>query len=127
MEESTSAQVFAIVAPNERIEKIGLAPPLEIRGALQMECNALIRNVAKFTKQDFENGEFPTIPPASNGDPILTKVEDSFVQIKLLEIIQSNPPEGYPTMKSLKNGSYICDIFHIWPNGAVSQFCAFKV
>jgi hypothetical protein len=94
MEESTSAQVFAIVAPNERIEKIGLAPPLEIRGALQMECNALIRNVAKFTKQDFENGEFPTIPPASNGDPILTKVEDSFVQIKLLEIIQSNPPEG---------------------------------
>jgi hypothetical protein len=114
--------VYAIVEPKKSYDS-SFAPSFEICGRLQMECNSLIRNLAKFTKEDFENNQMPEIPPASPRDgPIFTSIDDEFILSKMYEVIQTCKLDGYTTLSSLKPGTYICDVFIIPPFIQVALF-----
>jgi len=94
--------------------------PEDALGVLVMrEANSIIHYYAPLRRDDFNGNILPEIGPILRAPRMLINVHHASIALsKLLQRIQ-NPPYNYPTINSLRSGSYICTINQQWANAGV--------
>ena len=89
--------VHAVFHPSEEIENSVLCPPIAHGIMIQREASSVVHHYRTLRAEDFEGVDEPVIG----------------------NIVPQNCP--YDTIRGLKAGSYICDLYQTWANTVFSM------
>jgi hypothetical protein len=112
--------VGVLFAPAVDIEETVLCPPDEMMPGLLREASSIVYHYAPMRSEDFAECDQPPIPGPLKKPRAPAHVHHAKIALRaLLGRIQTmNEPTKYPTLSSLRSGSYICTVWISWSNAA---------
>jgi hypothetical protein len=110
--------VHSVFHPSQEIENSVLCPPIALGIMIQREASSVVHHYRTLRAEDFEGVDEPVIGNIVPGVGA-SNVHHATIAVSRLGCAIQNCP--YDTIRGLKAGSYICDLYQTWANTVFSM------
>lgn len=112
--------VLAGFFPSKNIVGSVLCPDDAVCFQIQRDANSIIHYYAPLRRDIFQDNDFTKIGPPLHAPRMGVSVHHAKIALSKIPERIRTPPDDYPALRSLKSGSYICNIQQTWANTVVN-------